>query len=382
MKPEVLINANFYGVGGRETHLLKLSETLVQAGASVTIATRVKSSASAQLIESLKAIPVRIISTPFAANSSSLKFSTLWAMAVWPLQMRKRYFNTLYTFDISPFTDFLRRFISSEGKVILNRAGDLMRVEELPKKNTTLPDLMIVESKMQAAAVRALFPSTLKVLALPMLGNYQTPPKRSISKPTEILEAAFLGRFDENKGAFRLLNIWPNLLDKQIRLSFYGHGDRARLQTAIESQGLSDQVRIKQAWSNSAELAAIFEQIDFVLLASQTEGLPVVLLESIAHGVPFVATNVGAIRTLAESNPDVLVVQNDADSICEGIDKMARSIRSGALEGKRLQQFANDKYGYDQLAEVWQQTLLHRNFELVDLPCEKNRTAEAEIVIQ
>jgi len=156
LKPEVLINANFYGVGGRETHLLKLSETLVQAGASVTIATRVKSSASAQLIESLKAIPVRIISTPFAANSSSLKFSTLWAMAVWPLQLRRRYFNTLYTFDITPFTDFLRRFISSEGKVILNRAGDLMRVEELPKKNTTLPDLMIVESKMQAAAVRAL----------------------------------------------------------------------------------------------------------------------------------------------------------------------------------------------------------------------------------
>ena len=303
-------------------------------------------------------------------------------MAVWPLQMRRRYFNTLYAFDISPFTDFLRRFISSEGKVILNRAGDLMRVEELPKKNSTMPDLMIVESEMQAAAARALFPSTLKVLALPLLGNYQTPPKRSIPKPKEILEAAFLGRFDENKGAFRLLNIWPNLLDKQIRLSFYGNGDRARLQTAIESQGLSDQVRMKHSWSNAAELAAIFEQIDFVILASQTEGLPVVLLESIAHGVPFVATDVGAIRTLAESNPDVLVVQNDADSICEGIDKMASSIRSGAVEGKRLQQFANNKYGYDQLAEVWQQTLLHRNFEPVDLPGEKNLAAEAEIVMQ
>ncbi len=303
-------------------------------------------------------------------------------MTVWPLQLRRKSFSTLYTFDLSPFTEFLRKFVSAEGKVILNRAGELMRVEDLPKKNITLPDLMIVESEMQAAAVRSLFPSTQRVIALPMLGHYQAPPKRAISKSKEILESAFLGRYDENKGAFRLLKIWPNLRDKQMRLSFYGHGDRARLQTEIESQGLSNQVTIKQAWTNAGELAAILEQTDFVILASQTEGLPIVLLESISHGVPFVGTDVGAIRTLAESNPDVLVVQNDVDSICSGIDKMASSIRSGEVEGKRLQQFATIKYGYDQLAAVWQQTLLNRVLEPVDVKVERNRAAEAEIVMQ
>jgi glycosyltransferase involved in cell wall biosynthesis len=303
-------------------------------------------------------------------------------MTVWPLELRRKSFSTLYTFDISPFTEFLRRFISSEGQVIVNRAGDLMRVEDSPNENLTPPDLLVVESEMQAAAVRSLFPSTQKVIALPLLGNYQSPPKRKIPKPKEILEAAFLGRYDENKGAFRLLDIWPNLRDKKLRLSFYGHGDRARLQTAIESQGLSAQVTIKHAWTNASELAAIFEQTDFVILASQTEGLPIVLLESISHGVPFVATDVGAIRTLAEGNPDVLVVQNAEDSICEGIDKMAGSIRSGAVDGTRLQQFAINKYGYEQLAAVWEQMVLNHTMETVGVQLERNHPAEAEIVMQ
>lgn len=372
MKPKILISANFYGVGGRETHLVKLSEGLVQAGAEITIATRLATSSSKRIIDALKAVPVRFISTPFAASSGALKLSTLWAMTVWPIHLRPNFFDTLYTFDISTFTGYLRRFVSAEGLVILNRAGDLMCVEDLPAKNISLPDLTIVESEMQAAAVRKLFSSNPRVIALPLLGNYQSPPKRTVANRKGPLEAAFLGRYDEDKGAFRLLNIWPNLRDTQLRLTFYGHGDRARLQRAINSQGLSNRVTIKESWTTATELATILEHADFVVLASRTEGLPIVLLESIAHGVPFVATDVGAVRTLAEDNPDVLVVQNDLESVAKGIDEMADSIRSGAVAGKRLQQFALERYGYDQIAELWQQTLLNRSNERVELVAQRS----------
>ena len=380
MKRRILINANFYGVGGRETHVVKLCEALIQTGVEVTVVSRVVTKSSQRIIDSLKAVPVRFLATPFA-SSSTPKLSTVWAMTVWPLQLRRQSYDDLYTFDISSFTEFLRQFVSAEGRVILNRAGDLMSAADLPAKNIKLPDLMIVESEMQVAAVRNLFPAKPEVIALPSLGNYQTPPKRTVSKRKEVLEVAFLGRYDENKGAFRLLEIWPNLRDKQLRLSFYGHGDRVRLQTAIEAQGLSGQVTIKQPWTNARELAAILELTDFVVLASQTEGLPIVLLESIAHGVPFVATDVGAIRTLAEENVDVLVVRNDPASISAGIEKMASSIRSGAVQGQRLQQFAFEKYGYDQLAAVWQQTLLNRHIEQVDLSVGNNPAGAAEIVV-
>src|SRR6185369_4005396 len=126
------------------------------------------------------------------------------------------------------------KFVSSDGKVILNRAGDLMRSEDLPAKNLSLPDLMIVESELQAAAARDVFRNNLRIISIPMLGNYHSPPGRTETAIKEYLEAAFLGRFDENKGAFRLLNVWSKLRDQRIRLSFYGHGDRDRLQEAID----------------------------------------------------------------------------------------------------------------------------------------------------
>ena len=380
MQRRILINANFYGVGGRETHVVKLCEALVQSGVEVTVVSRVANASSKVIIDALKSIPVRFLATPFAAGTS-IKLSTIWAMTFWPLQLRRQSFDDLYTFDISSFTEFLRKFVSPKGRVILNRAGDLMSVADIPGKNIRLPDLMMVESDMQACAVRKLFPAKPEVISVPLLGNYQAPPKRRASKRKGVLEVAFLGRYDENKGAFGLLNIWPNLRDKDLKLSFYGHGDRARLQASIEAQGLSHQVTIKQAWTNAPELAAILEQTDFVVLPSRTEGLPIVLLESIAHGVPFVATDVGAIRTLAEGNADVLVVQNDGDSITAGIDQMASAIRSGVVEGQRLQQFASEKYGYDQLAAIWQQTLLNRDVERVDLRVGNNPAGAAEIVM-
>jgi len=77
----------------------------------------------------------------------------------------------------------------------------------------------------------------------------------------------------------------------------------------------------------------------------------------------------------------VLVVRNDPASISAGIEKMASSIRSGAVQGQRLQQFAFEKYGYDQLAAVWQQTLLNRHIEQVDLSVGNNPAGAAEIVV-
>ena len=374
----ILINANFYGVGGRETHLVKLCEALVQTGVGVTVVSRVANSSAKEITDSLEAVPVRFLSTPFAR--SNLKLSTIWAMSVWPLLLRQHSFDALYTFDLSSFTEFLRKFVSSDGKVILNRAGDLMRSEDLPAKNLSLPDLMIVESELQAAAARDVFRNNLRVISIPMLGNYHSPPGRTETASKEYLEAAFLGRFDENKGAFRLLNVWSKLRDQRIRLSFYGHGDRDRLQEAIDSIGLTDRVSIREGWTSAKELAKILDQTDFVLLASQTEGLPIVLLESIAHGVPFVATDVGAVRTLAEGNPDVLVVENDLEAISAGIDKMAGLIRSGSVIGKRLQQFALERYNYELLAADWRQALLNPASERLQAPVEDK--VEARVVMQ
>src|SRR5688572_22378392 len=124
-RKKVLINASLYGAGGRETHLLKLCRSLVCAGAEITVVARITDPAT-PFINETASIPVNFISTPFATNQRWLRLSTLWATLFWPLTLRKQTFDVLYTFDISQFTCFLMRFLAPGGRLILNRAGDLI----------------------------------------------------------------------------------------------------------------------------------------------------------------------------------------------------------------------------------------------------------------
>ena len=354
----VLIAAPLYGAGGRETHLLKLCRALANEGAEVTVAARILHPAT-PLVTEASSIPVRLVSTPFAQYKRWARLSTLWAMVFWRFRLRKQRFDVLYTFDVTRFTGFLMRFLAVSGKLILNRAGNLITKEEWPLVNLPTPHAIIVESELQAQAMREFGAADLPIFTIPNLGHYESPCVRTRTMGRDTLRVSFLGRYDENKGVFRLLDIWAQSIANDLELCFYGHGDRKRLQERIEAHTLSDRVAIKQGWHTYEELAGIFNETDFVVLPSFSEGLPLVLLEAMAHGVPFVATDVGAIRTLADDNPDVLIIANNDNAIKEGIKQMAADIRSGNIDGMRLQKYHEERYGFEQLSRLWVEALLH-----------------------
>jgi glycosyltransferase involved in cell wall biosynthesis len=243
----------------------------------------------------------------------------------------------------------------------LRRLGvglDRIRDRARPANTSTLTG-MLVESEMQAEAARSAFNSKLPVAAIPLLGHVLNPPPRE-AKPVQLLRVAFLGRYHRQKGVYRLLDLWPDLDIQPARLGFYGHGDeRGGLENEIQRRGLSSQVRVNGPWSKPEELSAILADADLVVLPSETEGLPVVLLETMAHGVPFVASDVGAVRTLAQDNPDVRVVAQENGALKAAIQELARDIRTGCIRGDRLQRYHRAHYGYEALSERWVNALLH-----------------------
>jgi glycosyltransferase involved in cell wall biosynthesis len=131
------------------------------------------------------------------------------------------------------------------------------------------------------------------------------------------------------------------------------------LKKSVSELGLERQVHLNDAYTTPEELSAILAKTDLLVLPSETEGLPVVLLESMAHGVPFVATDVGATRVLAEENPDVKVVPLDNRALAQAIEEMAQGIRSGLVRSDRLQAYYQSRYGYEKLSRRWTDALLH-----------------------
>jgi glycosyltransferase involved in cell wall biosynthesis len=356
----ILINVMLFGPGGGATHLLHLCSALVKRGAEVTLVSRHAHRAT-PVVKLHQSIPIHFITTPFAQNRSLYRLSTVWAMLVWPFLLGRTKYDVLYTWELSPFTRFLSRFLRRGGHLLLQRTGEPVSGDYvLDPSLEKLLHGMVVETSIHADALRRVMKQNIPVVALPVIGHCASPSTRNGHRPTETLQITFLGRYHRDKGIYRLMEIWPKLNIGHAELNFYAWGpEREELGRRVYQLGLQDQIHLNGPYSTAEELSAILDRTDLVVLPSETEGLPVVLLEAIAHGVPFVATDVGATRLLADDNPDVKVVPLDNNALREAINEMARNIRSGSIRPDRLQAYYQARYGHENLTRQWTDALLY-----------------------
>lgn len=110
----------------------------------------------------------------------------------------------------------------------------------------------------------------------------------------------------------------------EFELVIVGDGPlRAETATMIENKGLQSRVRFVGAVGHD-QLADWYSAADLTVLSSWSEGLPNVLRESLACGTPFVATNVGSIREIADPDCCALVDPGDpigfADAVVQVLD--------------------------------------------------------------
>lgn len=108
-----------------------------------------------------------------------------------------------------------------------------------------------------------------------------------------------------------------------VRLVIAGEGpDRRRLEALIQSRGLADSVTLVGAVPN-AELYRWYSAADALILASQREGWPNVLLESMACGTPVAATRVSGIPEIVrEGVSGVLVDPRTPSAFAERLEAL------------------------------------------------------------
>ena len=98
-----------------------------------------------------------------------------------------------------------------------------------------------------------------------------------------------------------------------------GSGDEEnKIKELISSYKLENKVFMLGHISNIQEIYSI---LDILVLASDTEGTPRVVLEAMSNGICVVATNVGGLKEIIDNNKNgVLVNKGDYKSISENID--------------------------------------------------------------
>ncbi|HYG84667.1 MAG TPA: glycosyltransferase family 4 protein [Azospirillum sp.] len=144
-----------------------------------------------------------------------------------------------------------------------------------------------------------------------------------------------VGILTPRKGHLMLVEALSGLKELPWRLIVVG-GERdavhaAFLRAAIERVGLSDRVEL-HGDVDETDLAAAFAGADLFVQASQHEGYGMAVAEALAHGLPVVATAVGAVPELVPDGAGLLAPPNDAPALAEAL----RRVLSDAELRRRL----------------------------------------------
>jgi glycosyltransferase involved in cell wall biosynthesis len=149
-----------------------------------------------------------------------------------------------------------------------------------------------------------------------------------------------LGKLSRQKGFRELISAIAQLASKYPRLRLYiiGEGiERANLEKMSQNLGLTGRVILVGGKQNE-QLGPWYSAADLMCLASTREGMPNVVLESMACGTPVVATAVGGIPEIIHPGETGLIVETKSHSIAEGLERaLMKPWNRQAISGRTRQ---------------------------------------------
>jgi glycosyltransferase involved in cell wall biosynthesis len=135
-----------------------------------------------------------------------------------------------------------------------------------------------------------------------------------------------ISRLAAEKGVDVLIRSVGNVIKKGLNVSLVIIGDgreRQRLEMVCDSIGIRDKVLFTGYIPHASAYLSI---IEFFVISSFTEGLPITLLEAMRAGTPVIATNVGGIpEVLDDGRCGMLVDSGNEAGLIEAIQKLYHS---------------------------------------------------------
>ncbi|HEY1336334.1 MAG TPA: glycosyltransferase [Bryobacteraceae bacterium] len=259
--------------------------------------------------------------------------------------------NSLYGYAALPFLKRARPDIRA-ADVVHAVSGDWDQVAS----TANVADALDIRIAVSESVRKRLLESGGRVRLIPNgvdLDRFRPRDARK-ERPKSVL---FAGRLDPVKRPLLLVEIASKVADVRKKRDFQfvvaGEGpERGALEKAIRDRGLQDVFRLL---GHVEDTAALFADCDAVILPSRIEGVPLVILEAMASGVPVIASDTGAIRETVGEDCGLLVDIGEGDaerfavSLNDFLSDADLARRTGAAGRKR----AEAGYGLAQMVEAY-----------------------------
>lgn len=171
-----------------------------------------------------------------------------------------------------------------------------------------------------------------------------------LQKPAELdnKKVIAVGRYSYQKGFDRLISAWHRVCQQKNDWTLHLVGDgelREELQKQIEELNIGDKVILGKAVT---DMPTVYQEASILAMTSHYEGLPMVLLEAQAAGLPIVSfeCKCGPKDVIEDGVDGFLVKEGDIDAMAEKLlllmdDEMLRK-KMGAVAFTRSERYAED----------------------------------------
>jgi glycosyltransferase involved in cell wall biosynthesis len=162
-----------------------------------------------------------------------------------------------------------------------------------------------------------------------------------------------IARLSIEKGHRVLLEAFARVArdDTRARLLIVGDGpDRQHLVDLTHRLGVDSRVLFT---GTQTRIERLLHDVDCYVSPSLTEGMPMVVLEAMASGLPIVATDVGSLRQLLVPDAGVLVPPDDAEALARAMAGMLCDKYDVPRMRREARRRAVQLYGVDRQVEAY-----------------------------
>lgn len=129
----------------------------------------------------------------------------------------------------------------------------------------------------------------------------------------------FLGRLGQRKGVYDLLEAIKRIdkeLSQDVTFYFCGDGDVDGVKEHVRALGISHRIA-HVGWIDGNQKEEFMAQSMINVLPSYNEGLPMTILETMAHGIPNISTSIASIpEVLHDGDNGFMIAPGDVESLC------------------------------------------------------------------
>ncbi|KQT57569.1 glycosyl transferase family 1 [Aureimonas sp. Leaf460] len=176
--------------------------------------------------------------------------------------------------------------------------------------------------------------------------------RKALGVAPDALLLLTLARFTEQKGHRHLLEAWPAVLaaHPSAELLLAGSGPlEAPMRAEVEAAGLGASVRFLGTRTDVGDLLAA---ADLFVLPSLFEGLPLVVLEAMAAGLPVVATRIpGTAEAVEEGATGWLVPPADSPALSRALVAALGDLKARAARGAAGRERFDHHFNASRMAE-------------------------------